>query len=153
MTFALFWQGMLVLTAAIVLWSGGITEDEIIALNNKVLGIICLLGFSYGAQGTTARGLDIPQIPTVVITSAMIDVFGDKNLFKLDNRPRNRRVAFILAIFFGAFIGGWIDHKVNGALVIGIAAAIKLLSAGLILFFNSAESQKRAKAEKKRIAT
>lgn len=126
------------------------TESEVTALNIKVLGIITLLGFSYGAQGTTARGLDVPQIPTVVITSAMIDLFGDKSIFKLHNRPRNRRAVFILAIFFGAFIGGWIDHKVNGALVIGIAAAIKLLSAALVLSYESAESAKQSTEMRKK---
>lgn len=138
----LFVQSLLLLAAAIVIWSGGVTEAEVTAVDIHVLGIICLLGLSYGAQGTTARGLDVPQIPTVVITSAMIDLFGDKNLFKVHNRPRNRRAAFIFVISFGAFIGGWIDHKVNGALVIGIAAVIKFISAGLVLFYDKAEPKK-----------
>lgn len=140
--FAFFWQGMLVLIAAILMWSHAVSPADIKVLNNRVLGLVCLLSFCYGAQGTTARGLGIAEIPTVVITSAMVDLFGDKNLFKVHNRPRNRRAAFILAIFMGGFIGGWTYSRVNAPLTVAIAAIIKLLCVPIVLLFKSAAQEK-----------
>lgn len=140
--FTFFWQGMLVLAASIVLWTGGVTGTDVEVLDLKVLSIVCLLSFSYGAQATTARGLGVAEIPTVVVTSAMVDLFGDKNLFKLHNRPRNRRAGFIFALFLGGFIGGWIYNKVNAPLTIAIAAVIKFLCALAVLLIPSAERSK-----------
>lgn len=135
-----FIQGLLAIVSAILLWSNAITDEDIITRQHNVLGLITVLSFGYGAQATTARGLKVPEIPTVVITSAMVDLFGDKNLFKRENRPRNRRIAFIICLFMGAFIGGWIHNRVNGALTNCIAGTVKIISAFCIFFFESKES-------------
>lgn len=141
--FAFFWQGLLILTAAVVMWSGGVDSTDLRVLNNRVLCLVFLLSFSYGAQATTARGLGINEIPTVVITSAMVDLFGDKNLYKLHNRPRNRRAGFILSIFVGGLIGGAIYHHVNASLAVCISAVIKLMCVPCVLLTQSADSERR----------
>ncbi|CCG81407.1 Putative uncharacterized protein [Taphrina deformans PYCC 5710] len=147
--FAFFWQGMLVLVAAILMWTKVVGTDDIDALDRRVLGLVSLLSFCYGAQGTTARGLGVPEIPTVVITSAMVDLFGDRDLFTLHNRPRNRRAAFICAIFLGGFLGGWTYGRVNAALTVAVAASIKLLCVPTVLLFRSA-AQEKAETERSR---
>lgn len=140
--FAFFWQGMLILTAAICLWSGGVSREDLATLDSYVLALVAVLAFSYGAQATTARGLGVAEIPTVVVTSAMVDLFGDKNLFKRDNRPRNRRIGFIISVFLGGFIGGWVISRVNAPLTIAVASSFKFLAALCVCFMESADSQK-----------
>ncbi|KAK9327129.1 hypothetical protein V1520DRAFT_349653 [Lipomyces starkeyi] len=104
------------------------------ASDTKTLGLLVPLAMSYGAQAATSRGLGITEIPTVNITGAMIDLFLDKSVFKLANRPRNRRAAFILALFAGASIGGLTARKVNCQVALAVAAAVKLVAAIEILF-------------------
>lgn len=136
LTFCL--QGLLILAAAIVLWRHGVSPAALAALDPRVLSLVTLLSFSYGAQATTARGLGVAEIPTVVITSAMVDLFGDRNLFARHNRPRNRRVGFVLAVFLGGFLGGWVYGRVDGAWTIFLAAAVKLLAVPMVLSFSPA---------------
>lgn len=133
-------QGILVLVAAILIYAGAVDY-----LGKTDLAVIMLLGIAFGAQGSTVRPLKVAEVPTVVVTSAMIDLFRDANLFKRHNLPRNRRVAFIISLFLGAFIGGWCLNRVNGQLVLVIAAVFKLLIAGVFLFWPSAQEEKKDK--------
>jgi branched-subunit amino acid transport protein AzlD len=51
-----------------------------------VLIFIMLISFSFGIQAVTVRPLNIPEITTIVVTSAMVDLWSDKNIFKKYNR-------------------------------------------------------------------
>lgn len=50
------------------------------------------------------RTVDVPKITTVMVTSAYIDMLVDPELFKLQNRPRDRR-NFFGYLLLGSFIG------------------------------------------------
>ena len=99
-------QGILVLIAAILIYAG--TVDY---LANTDLAVIMLLGVAFGTQGATVRPLKVAEVPSVVVTSAMIDLFRDADLFKRHNLPRDRRIAFIISLFLGAFIGGCVPEQ------------------------------------------
>ena len=141
---AFFAQATLQLLSAIILYCNAV---DIVNPDNKALGLLVPLAFAFGAQSTTARGLNVPEIPTVVITSAMVDLFGDKNIFALHNRPRNRRAAFIFLIFVGAVIGGVALKFVNPALTIVLSAIVKYLAAGFVLLFDEAQVVVKAAAK------
>ncbi|BFZ54191.1 hypothetical protein PYCC9005_001224 [Savitreella phatthalungensis] len=128
-------QAILTLIVACLLYGKVVVMLE---EKDSVLGLLFVLAFCFGGQGVIARGLKVPELPTLVITSAMIDLFNDKNIFKLNNRPRNRRVAFILLLFAGAIVGGVTITHVNDATVVLIAAIIKFLATGFVLLFDSA---------------
>lgn len=130
-------QATVQLAAAIILYAGAVDVSD---PDDKALGLLVPLAFAFGAQSTTARGLNVPEIPTVVITSAMVDLFGDKNVFALHNRPRNRRAAFILLIFIGAVLGALALKFVNPALTALLSAIVKLLAAAFVLLFAPAKS-------------
>ena len=130
---AFFAQATLQLVSALLLYCNAV---DVVNPDDRALGLLVPLAFAFGAQSTTARGLGVPEIPTVVITSAMVDLFGDKNIFARHNRPRNRRVAFILLIFVGAIVGGVALKYVNPALTILLSVIVKYIAAGVVLLFD-----------------
>ncbi|CAD6591222.1 MAG: hypothetical protein ASARMPREDX12_005069 [Alectoria sarmentosa] len=69
------------------------------------LGIIALLAFASGAQVAVARTVEVPEVTTAMVTSAYIDFLVDENIFKLQNRGRNRRAIFVACLILGSFIG------------------------------------------------
>lgn len=58
--------------------------------------VIAFLAFASGGQVAMARTVNLPQIPTAMVTSAYIDIFTDPDITKCHNRPRNRRVVFVM---------------------------------------------------------
>ena len=73
--------------------------------DSKGLAIITLLAFASGAQVAFARTVRIPEITTAMVTSAYIDFVVDPDIFKVRNRPRNRRFLFIVCLVLGSFVG------------------------------------------------
>jgi len=76
------------------------TGEEI--LTAPVLCTIGLLAFSSGAQVAMSRQLSVPEIPTTQATAAYVDLFVDPRIFGSENRSRNRRVAFLIALIVGS---------------------------------------------------
>lgn len=104
---------------------------------NKPYGwaVVSLLAFASGGQVAMARTLNMPQIPTAMVTSAYIDFLVDPELFHRGNRPRNRRFFFVLSLLVGCFIGASAYAYVGAALSLllnGICKALVCLS----FFFN-----------------
>ena len=46
-----------------------------------------------------ARTVDVPEIITAMVTSAYIDMLVDPELFKLQNRPEDRRYFFAICLW------------------------------------------------------
>jgi uncharacterized membrane protein YoaK (UPF0700 family) len=99
------------------------------------VGVLSLLGLAAGGQTAMARSLRMTEITTANATSAYVDTFIDVNLYKLQNRARNRRFLFILSLCGGSFTGSFAYLKVGSAFTLLIAALGKALVC-FALFFN-----------------
>jgi len=121
-------QASLETLAVILLWTNVMRVDD-----NTSLAFICMLAFAFGGQGAVCRPLGVPEVPTVVVTSAFIDLFADKDFFKLHNVGRNRRLAFCLLLFLGALLSSVCIRFYNYFLPILIAALIKYVVAASFL--------------------
>lgn len=87
--------------------------------------VIVLLAFASGGQVAMARTVNLPQIPTAMVTSAYIDLFADPDILTPRNRPRNRRLLFIVALVVGSFIGAGAYAMVEPALPLLLASLCK----------------------------
>ncbi|KAL8844010.1 MAG: hypothetical protein Q9176_001705 [Flavoplaca citrina] len=89
---------------------------------------IALLSFQSAGQIVGSRALNLSEIPTVVLTSMLHDVFTDRNLLARDNVKRNRRVLAFFAILIGAICGGFIGEETTRMQIpLWIAGALKLI--------------------------
>ena len=87
---------------------------------------IGLLAFQAGGQIVASRVLGFNEIPTVVLTSVYCDLSGDPNLFRANNKKRDRRVLAVCLILLGGIAGGWITRSPGGMdVVIWLAAGLK----------------------------
>lgn len=73
---------------------------------------IALLSFQSAGQIVGSRALNLAEIPTVVLTSMLHDVFTDPKLLASPrtNVKRNRRVLAFFGILIGAVAGGFISQ-------------------------------------------
>lgn len=147
-------RGTLILSfmvqAALVLLVAGIIQTEQVEgklhlLNEQMdwrqCGPIALLAFQSAGQIVASRALQLPGIPTVVLTSMMHDIATDPRLFAplCDNVQRNQKVGAFAATLAGAVAGGFISIStgkmqstlwVVAALKLGIAVAWMVWPAG-----------------------
>lgn len=98
------------------------------------LGIIALLAFASGAQVAMARTVEVPEVTTAMVTSAYIDLFVDENIFKLQNRGRNRRAIFVACLILGSFIGAIAYLYVSPHFALYVSALGRLIVALAFLF-------------------
>lgn len=103
------------------------SADAIRPGGDRAYVLILLLAISYGCQMAMARHLSCPEIPTAVLTSPFIDLLTDAKLFKQDNVPRNRRVAYLLVFIGGIVIGSFAYTKVSSEFTLAIAGVVKAL--------------------------
>ena len=95
----------------------------------SALVTIGLLAFASGSQVVQSRSLSMTEISTAMATAAWVDLMIDPHLFSgfKGNRGRNRRVAFLLALVAGGFIGAAIYKYAGSAIAIlvsGIGKAV-----------------------------
>ncbi|KAM0750776.1 hypothetical protein T439DRAFT_380638 [Meredithblackwellia eburnea MCA 4105] len=126
-----FLQSLLIFISAILLY----THTHSFVDTQANLGLLTLLAFAFGSQAAVSRPLASTPITTVVVTSAMFDLWSDKNLFaKLSaNKARNQRVAFIVTFFVGGIIGALCLRHVDDAFTVLLAGIIKMVPVGIIL--------------------
>ncbi|KAI5476714.1 hypothetical protein MNV49_007372 [Pseudohyphozyma bogoriensis] len=99
------------------------------------LALIAVLSLAFGSQGAAGRLLASTPITTVVVTSAMFDLFADPKLFVglKENTARNHRVAFIGVFFAGTIVGGEVMVHGGGTFTLVLAGLVKLLAAMVLL--------------------
>jgi uncharacterized membrane protein YoaK (UPF0700 family) len=97
--------------------------------------VISLLALSSGGQVAMARTINLPQIPTAMVTSAYVDFLVDPDILKLHNRPRNRRLFFVVSLLVGSFIGAVAYRYVEPSLSLFLAACCKTI-VSVSFFFN-----------------
>jgi uncharacterized membrane protein YoaK (UPF0700 family) len=110
--------------------------------------ILALLAFSAAAQVAMARGLKINEITTAMATAAYVDFLVDENIYAKHNRGRNRRIAFLLALASGSFVGAFANKYVNSAFALMISAILKTV-AMIALLFNRPMSMEELEAKSK----
>lgn len=136
-----FFQTCMVFAACALQYVYGVQEQ-----GGKTRAVIVLLSLSSGAQLTLSRALGINEMSTAAATAAWADLMSDPNLL-LDwkswehGRPRNRRLAFLLALVAGCFAGAGMYTKVSSAFALLICAIGKALAMVLFLF-NKTEVEK-----------
>ncbi|KAK8152309.1 hypothetical protein BC567DRAFT_170401 [Phyllosticta citribraziliensis] len=102
------------------------------------LGPIALLSFQGAAQIVVSRAVGLNEVPTLVLTSLLCDLFSDPSLVAplSANAKRNRRVVAFVLTLLGAIAGGWISKKTGGIMCsLWVVAAIKFVVAVCWIWF------------------
>ncbi|KAH0595956.1 hypothetical protein MHUMG1_06506 [Metarhizium humberi] len=133
-------QSSFVLGAAAIQYQYGIKSQ-----GPQALAVIGLLAFAAGSQVVQSRSLSMTEISTAMATAAWVDLMIDQKLFVLKNRPRTRRIAFLLALVVGTLVGAAIYREVGSATAIVVSGAGKLLVT-ILYFFSPAEKAKKEKS-------
>ena len=127
-------QAVFILVSVIVIQAGVVDESNRAPAEPETvqwdqLIPIALLSFQSAGQIVTSRAMNINEVPTVVITSLLCDLFSDPKLLAplTANIKRNRRIAGFLLLLVGAIVSGWIS-KATGKVepVLWIAGGMKL---------------------------
>jgi uncharacterized membrane protein YoaK (UPF0700 family) len=113
--------------------------------------VLALLAFSASAQVAMSRGLKITEITTAMATAAYVDFLVDVNLYARHNRGRNRRIAFLLTLAGGSFVGAFANKMMGSAFALMISGVLKTV-AMIGLFFNKAMNLDELEAKKKETA-
>ncbi|KAL7954409.1 hypothetical protein V8C34DRAFT_294418 [Trichoderma compactum] len=129
-------QTCLVFAATAVQYRYGV-EDH----GPKALTVVALLAFAAGSQVVQSRSLAATEISTAMATAAWVDLMIDRRLFVVDNRPRTRRVAFLLALVVGGLIGALLYRTAGSAVALAVSGAGKAL-ASLLYIFSGGEKKK-----------
>ena len=95
---------------------------------------IGLLACSIGSQIAGARAWEISEITTAMATAAWVDLVRDERFWWLDNRSRNLRVAFFIALVAGCALGAFALNWMGPAHTLGASVALKSLAQFLMLF-------------------
>jgi uncharacterized membrane protein YoaK (UPF0700 family) len=84
------------------------------------LTLVALLAVSMGMQNAVVRRLAVPDLTTTVLTLTTAGLFADKTT----SRVRGWRVASILAMMVGAFVGGLLLRHASVAAPLWTAAGL-----------------------------
>ena len=106
------------LQAIIVFIAGGVIQGGLIAGDTPSnldvaawndLAPVTILAFQSAGQIVASRQLKCGELPTVVVTSLLCDLWSDPGLVSpvKANAKRNRRVIAFVLTLLGAIIGGW----------------------------------------------
>ena len=108
---------------------------------------ICLLSLGAGGQIIAARSLGVPEVPTVVVTTMLCELWSDPGLFLKRNVGRNRRALGFLLMLVGALTSGWVD-KVGNSIQIALwmAAGLKLVCVGAIALWKGEDANEEQKS-------
>ena len=129
-------QTVLVFVAAALQYRSGVSNNDKVG---KI--IIALLAFSSGGQVAMARSLKITEITTAMATAAYVDILIDTRMLACDNRPRNRRLFFLVSLVAGSFAGAGSYKKLGSPFVLLISAVGKSIVTGLFLFNRRSREQ------------
>ena len=126
-------QSVIVLVVAAII-QAGVVNGALNTISSDVVWRdeipISLLSFQAAGQIIGSRVLGVAEIPSVVLTSMLCDIFSDQNLGAplKGNAKRNRRALAFLCILAGAIVGGFIGEATGRMQVdLWIAGGIKCL--------------------------
>lgn len=128
-----FLQTILIVVSVVIIQTGVVDgrvaaqADKIVVWNELIP--IALLSFQSAGQIVNSRAMNINEVPTVVVTSLLCDLFSDAAILApvKANVKRNRRIAGFLLFLVSSIVSGWIS-KATGRVepVLWITAGLKL---------------------------
>ncbi|KAI1199009.1 hypothetical protein F5X97DRAFT_297779 [Nemania serpens] len=89
--------------------------------------VVGLLALASGSQVVQSRSMQMTEISTAMATAAWVDLIIDAKLFEARNRPRTRRVMFLLALAGGSLLGAGVYRTAGSAVAVFISAAGKFV--------------------------
>jgi uncharacterized membrane protein YoaK (UPF0700 family) len=93
-----------------------------LALSFPPFAVIALTALAMGTRNAAVRKLAIPDLTTTVLTLTITGIGADSWLANGNNQRLARRVASVLAMFFGAALGAFaIRHSISVALWLATA--------------------------------
>ncbi|KAI4125637.1 MAG: hypothetical protein LQ341_006957 [Variospora aurantia] len=123
-------QTLIILIAAAVV-QGGSVDGSLGTITDDIdwwtAMPIALLSFQSAGQIVGSRAVNLSELPTVVLTSMLHDIFTDEKLLAKANVKRNRRVVAFFSILIGAISGGFIGEGTQRMQIpLWIAGGVKL---------------------------
>jgi uncharacterized membrane protein YoaK (UPF0700 family) len=106
----------------------------------SAMGALTLLAFASGAQVASMRPFRIQEITTAMATAAWVDLVIDPQLLGQQNRPRDRRVSFLVALVAGSFAGAFMYVRIGASNALIVSGMGKLVVTGLLLFNRDEDS-------------
>lgn len=125
-------QTLMVYAAAAIRYHTPLNREGPVALT-----VIFLLAFSSGGQVAMGRGLKITEITTAMATAAYVDAVVDPRFLAWKNRPRNRRVLFLILLTAGCFVGAFAQKGVDSTFPITLCGIGKSIVTVAFLFNKS----------------
>lgn len=124
-------QTLIIFVAAAVV-EAGVVEGNLNDITDDIdwstVLPIALLSFQSAGQIVGSRAVNLSELPTVVLTSMLHDIFTDPKLVAKDNVKRNRRVLAFFAILIGAICGGFIGQGTDRMQIpLWVAGALKFV--------------------------
>ncbi|KAI0972732.1 hypothetical protein F4678DRAFT_429170 [Xylaria arbuscula] len=104
--------------------------------------VVGLLAFASGSQVVQSRSMKMTEISTAMATAAWVDLVIDPKLFRTGNRPRTRRILFLLALVAGSLLGAGVYRTAGSAVAVFISAAGKFVVTVMYLF-NGADKPRK----------
>ena len=124
------WLLIAALVEAGLLWTAAIVAiDFDIATQTpgtRLYAIIALTAVTMGFRNATIRQLKIPDLTTTVLTLTLTGLAADSSLAGGANPNMGRRIAAVVAIFVGAFIGAVLVSRWGLPLALLLAGALVL---------------------------
>ena len=105
-------------------------SSDLLEHSFQPFALIALTALAMGTRNATVRKLAIPDLTTTVLTMIVTGIAADSSLAKGSNPRLGRRIASILAIFFGAALGAVvIRYSVSAALALATVISIVFTTA------------------------
>lgn len=130
-------QSACVLAAAAIQYKRGVKPH-----GPEALAVIGLLAFAAGSQVVQSRSLSMTEISTAMATAAWVDLMIDENILASKNRPRTRRIAFLLSLVVGSLVGAAIYREVGSPTALAVSGGGKLLVT-MLYSFSPGKGRKR----------
>ncbi|KAI7776665.1 hypothetical protein LA080_004695 [Diaporthe eres] len=105
--------------------------------------VIALLAFASGSQVVQSRSLRMTEISTAMATAAWVDLLIDPHLLAVreKNRPRNRRLFFLVTLIAGSLAGAGIYKAAGSSVALFVSAGGKAVVT-VMYMFNGVEKEK-----------
>jgi hypothetical protein len=130
-------QSALVFAAGTLQFMYGVQQEGAVAVM-----VVGLLAFASGSQVVQSRSMHMTEISTAMATAAWVDLMVDPKLFRIQNRPRTRRILFLLALAAGSLVGAGIYRTDGSAVAVFVSAAGKLVVT-IMYLFNRADKPRK----------
>lgn len=96
----------------------------------KSVVLLLLFSAAAGVQVASARQSGVPEVPTAMFSTPLVDMLVDPNLFKSSLtdplvRGRNRRMAHICSMIVGGFCGAFLCKAKGSEAVLLLAVTMK----------------------------